>query len=71
MYSSQLAVAVLLAGMSVYLKTINPKIKIIAVEAEDSACFNLAYKNGKPTSLKHVGIFADGVAGEKNRFKNI
>ena len=51
--------------MSVYLKTINPKIKIIAVEAEDSACFNLAYKNGKPTSLKHVGIFADGVAVKK------
>ena len=55
----------LLAGMSVYIKTINPKIKIIAVEAEDSACFNLAYKNGKPTSLKHVGIFADGVAVKK------
>ena len=55
----------LLAGMSVYLKTINPKIKIIAVEAEDSACFNLAYKHGKPTSLKHVGIFADGVAVKK------
>ena len=52
----------LLAGISVYLKTVNPKIKIIAVEAEDSACFNLAYKNGKPTSLEHVGIFADGVA---------
>ena len=55
----------LLAGISVYLKTINPKIKIIAVEAEDSACFNLAFKNGKPTALKHVGIFADGVAVKK------
>jgi len=55
----------LLAGISVYLKTINPKIKIIAVEAEDSACFNLAYTNGKPTALKHVGIFADGVAVKK------
>ncbi len=55
----------LLAGMSVYLKEINPKIKIIAVEASDSACFNLAYKCGKPTSLKHVGIFADGVAVKK------
>lgn len=62
----------LLAGISVYLKNINPKIKIIAVEAEDSACFNLAYKNGKPTALKHVGIFADGVAVKKigsNTFK--
>ncbi len=55
----------LLAGISVYLKTINPKIKIIAVEAEDSACFNLAFKKGKPTALKHVGIFADGVAVKK------
>ena len=55
----------LLAGISVYLKTINPRIKIIAVEAEDSACFNLAYKNGKPVALKHVGIFADGVAVKK------
>ncbi len=27
----------LLAGMSVYLKTVNPKIKVIAVEAEDSS----------------------------------
>ena len=55
----------LLAGISVYLKTINPKIKIVAVEAEDSACFNLACQTGKPTSLKHVGIFADGVAVKK------
>ena len=44
---------------------IDPKIKIIAVEAEDSACFNLAYRHGKPISLKHVGIFADGVAVKK------
>jgi threonine dehydratase len=55
----------LLAGISVYLKEVNPKIKIIAVEASDSACFNLAYKKGKPTSLNHVGIFADGVAVKK------
>ena len=55
----------LLAGMSVYLKSVSPKTKIIAVEAEDSACFNLAFKKGKPTSLSHVGIFADGVAVKK------
>ena len=61
----------LLAGISVYLKTINPKIKIVAVEAEDSACFNLACQFGKPTSLKHVGIFADGVAVKKIGLKTI
>ena len=55
----------LLAGIAVYIKMIDPKIKIIAVEAEDSACFNLAYRHGKPISLKHVGIFADGVAVKK------
>ena len=55
----------LLAGISVYLKAINPKIKIVAVEAEDSACFNLACQHGKPTALKQVGIFADGVAVKK------
>ncbi len=55
----------LLAGIAVYLKIVSPKTKIIAIEAEDSACFNLAYKKGKPISLKHVGIFADGVAVKK------
>ena len=53
-----------------FTKTIN-QIKLIAVEAEDSACFNLAYKNGKPTSLKHVGIFADGVAVKKIGSKHL
>jgi threonine dehydratase len=55
----------LLAGIAVYIKEVNPKVKIIAVEASESACFNLAYKSGKPVSLKHVGIFADGVAVKK------
>jgi threonine dehydratase len=52
----------LLAGMAVYIKTIKPSIKIIAVEAEDSACFAAAMKAGEPVDLEYVGSFADGVA---------
>ncbi|MFT6791345.1 MAG: threonine dehydratase [Cellvibrionaceae bacterium] len=52
----------LLAGMAVYIKSINPKIQIIAVEAEDSACLNAAMKVGEPVDLEYVGSFADGVA---------
>lgn len=59
----------LLAGMSVYLKQLSPNIKIIGVEAEDSACLKAALSAGKPVDLERVGLFADGVAvkriGEK------
>ncbi|WP_286263942.1 threonine ammonia-lyase, biosynthetic [Thalassotalea atypica] len=52
----------LLAGMAVYLKQLRPEIKIIGVEAEDSACLLAAMEQGEPTDLSHVGLFADGVA---------
>lgn len=52
----------LLAGMAVYLKQLSPKTKIIAVEAEDSACLKAALDAGKPVDLEQVGLFADGVA---------
>jgi len=52
----------LLAGMSVYLKQLRPDIKVIGVEAQDSACLQAAMKAGKPIDLEQVGIFADGVA---------
>ncbi len=59
----------LLAGMAVYLKQLSPNTKVIAVEAEDSACLKAALDAGKPVDLDHVGLFADGVAvkriGEK------
>ncbi len=59
----------LLAGMAVYLKQLCPQIKIIGVEAEDSACLQAALDAGEPTDLQEVGLFADGVAvkriGEK------
>ena len=52
----------LLAGMAVYLKQLQPQIKVIGVEAEDSACLKAALAAGKPVDLAQVGLFADGVA---------
>ncbi len=52
----------LLAGMAVYLKQLQPEIKVIGVEAEDSACLKAAFEKGQPTDLEQVGLFADGVA---------
>ena len=52
----------LIAGIAAYVKYVRPEIKVIGVEAEDSACLAAAMKAGKRTTLKEVGIFADGVA---------
>lgn len=52
----------LLAGMAIYLKSLNPDIEVIGVEAEDSACLAAALKAGQPVDLDYVGSFADGVA---------
>ncbi|MGA4604477.1 threonine ammonia-lyase, biosynthetic [Pseudoalteromonas maricaloris] len=52
----------LLAGMAVYLKSLRPDIRIIGVEAEDSACLKAALEAGEPVELERVGGFADGVA---------
>ena len=52
----------LLAGMAVYIKQIRPDIKVIGVEAEDSACLKAAFESGEPSDLSQVGLFADGIA---------
>ncbi|QDP02679.1 threonine ammonia-lyase, biosynthetic [Thalassotalea sp. PS06] len=52
----------LLAGIAVYVKQIAPHVKVIGVEAEDSACLKAAFDAGKPVDLDNVGLFADGVA---------
>ncbi|MFC3122573.1 threonine ammonia-lyase, biosynthetic [Agaribacter flavus] len=52
----------LAAGIAVYVKQINPNIKIVAVESEESACLMAALEKGQPVTLPEVGIFADGVA---------
>ena len=52
----------LAAGVAAYCKTINPGLRIYAVEAEDSACLDLAMRSGRRNALQQVGLFADGVA---------
>lgn len=52
----------LLAGVAAYVKAIRPDVQIIAVEPQDSCCMGNALAAGKRIALKHVGIFADGVA---------
>jgi len=60
----------LIAGVSAYVKSINPSIKIVGVEPDDAACMYEALKANKRVVLDQVGIFADGVAvkqaGEEN-----
>jgi threonine dehydratase len=52
----------LIAGIAQFVKTINPTVKIIGVEPEDSNAMQLSLAAGKAIELPHVGIFADGVA---------
>ena len=52
----------LIAGVAAYVKMVRPEIKIIGVEAEDSACLHDALRANERIILDQVGIFADGVA---------
>ena len=52
----------LIAGVSAYVKSLYPQIKIIGVEPDDAACMHDALKAGERVILDQVGIFADGVA---------
>ncbi len=52
----------LCAGMAAYIKSIRPEIKVIAVEAEESACLKAALRENRRVTLSRVGAFADGVA---------
>jgi threonine dehydratase len=52
----------LISGIAAYVKTINPKIRIVGVEPLDSAAMARSLKEGRRVKLDHVGLFADGVA---------
>ena len=50
------------AGIALVAKALNPDIKIIGVEASESASMHAAFAAGKPVPLDEVGRFAEGVA---------
>ena len=52
----------LIAGIGAYIKSVSPKVRIIGVEPDDSASMQASLAAGRPVTLDHVGIFADGVA---------
>ena len=52
----------LAAGMAVYLKALDPRIRVIAVEPDDAACLMAALVAGHPVPLAQVGLFVDGCA---------
>jgi threonine dehydratase len=52
----------LIAGIATYVKAVQPDIRIIGVEPQDSSAMRDSIEAGAPVVLDHVGIFADGVA---------
>ena len=52
----------LISGIAIALKEINPKIKIIGVEAENAASAMASRKNNAITTLLHSNTIADGIA---------
>jgi threonine dehydratase len=55
----------LIAGIALYAKYLNPKIRIIGVEPVDAAAMHDSLRAKKRVVLERVGIFADGVAVKK------
>jgi threonine dehydratase len=52
----------LASGVAAVLKTYDPDIKVIGVEAEGQASMKAAFEAGEPVSLPHLDIFCDGTA---------
>jgi threonine dehydratase len=52
----------LISGIASYVKSINPKIRIVGVEPVDAAAMTKSLRAKKRIKLDHVGLFADGVA---------
>ncbi|MBT8087964.1 MAG: threonine ammonia-lyase, biosynthetic [Gammaproteobacteria bacterium] len=52
----------LIAGIAACVKQLQPAVRIIGVEPDDSDAMRQSFEAGRPITLQHVGIFADGVA---------
>jgi len=55
----------LAAGVSVYIKSVRPEVKVYGVEPEDSDCMYQSIKAGRRVALENPGLFADGVCVKK------
>jgi len=55
----------LIAGVSAYVKSLFPEVKVIGVEPHDAATLHTAMKAGEPKELDYVGLFADGACVKK------
>jgi threonine dehydratase len=52
----------LAAGVALVARYLQPRTRLIGVEAEESASMKAAFDAGEPVTLKKVGHFAEGVA---------
>ena len=52
----------LIAGVAAWVKQVQPEVRIVGVEPDDSDAMRRSIRAGEPITLAHVGIFADGVA---------
>lgn len=52
----------LLAGITAAIKSINPRIRIIGVQAEKAAAYPISIKSGHPVALEEMTTMADGIA---------
>ena len=52
----------LISGIAAYVKRLRPEVKIIGVEPEDADAMARSLEAGRRVALRHVGLFADGVA---------
>ncbi len=55
----------LIAGIALALKTLNPRIRVVGVQAEAMPSMQTALAKGKPTRLPHCTTIADGIAVRK------
>ncbi|MDR3073281.1 MAG: pyridoxal-phosphate dependent enzyme, partial [Deltaproteobacteria bacterium] len=52
----------LAAGVSTFVKLMNPKIRVVGVEPKGAACMAVSLQKGEVSSLAFVDTIADGVA---------
>jgi threonine dehydratase len=52
----------LIAGIAAYVKRVRPQIRVVGVQPTDSDAMARSLRAGRRVRLRHVGLFADGVA---------